>query len=92
MKRIYNLCFIMRALSANAQWTTNYDTNTTVSSARSDVSKSITTPDGKTYIVFWKVEAAPVYYQPYVQLIDKDGNKVFGEQGILLNDVAQSST
>ena len=51
-------------------------------------SKSITTPDGKTYIVFWKVEAAPVYYKPYVQLIDKDGNKVFSEQGILPNDVA----
>lgn len=92
MKRIYKLIFVLFAVSANAQWTTDYSTNTIVSPVRSDVSQSITTTDGKTYVVYWQLKPEPVYYQPYVQLIDKSGNKVFGEQGILLNATAQSSS
>ena len=84
--------FALFAIVANAQWTTDYETNTIVANATSDVSKSVTAPDGSTYVVYWQPKADPVFYQPYVQRIDKDGNQMFGENGILLNAAAQSST
>ncbi len=92
MKRIYYLFFILFTIIVNAQWTSDYSTNTLVSDAGSSVSQSVTTSDGKTYVVFFQPKPSPVYYQPYVQLIDKDGNRLFGNEGILLNATALSSS
>jgi hypothetical protein len=71
------------------QWTTDYDVNTEVATGLTSDIQSIGTKDGKTYIVFWDETSG---YKLRVQLLDADGNKVFGENGILANAIADNST
>ncbi len=78
--------------TVNAQWTTDYSQNTSVSTSESSVPQSSSTTDGKTFITYWKKLSAPDYYQLYVQLLDKNGNKLFGNDGMLVRtDTGMSS-
>lgn len=72
-----------------AQWTDDYGTNTLVSSTTTSDIISVGTNDGKTYVVYWD---EPAGYILRAQLIDAEGNQLFGEEGIIVNDVAEMST
>jgi hypothetical protein len=51
--------------------------------------KSIGTSDGKTYVVFW--ESSPSYTL-WLQVLDADGNKTLGPEGILISNTIPMST
>ncbi len=80
------------ASGAFSQWTTDTDLNTEVVpySDASDIDvKSIGTSDGKTYVVFW--ESSPSYTL-WLQVLDADGNKTLGPDGILISNNIPMST
>lgn len=77
--------------SVSAQWNPDIETNLEVSSLQVSSSYTATTSDGKTYVVFWE-ENPEFNYRGRVQLLDKDGQKLFGENGIVLNTKAEFST
>ncbi len=89
MKNFSQLLLILLSTFSLAQWTENYAVNTLVADATSSDIQSIGTHDGKTYVVFWDEGAG---YELRVQLLDEDGNQVFGSNGILANAVADNGT
>lgn len=74
-----------------AQWTTNYAQNTSVANIQAGVPYSNSTTDGKTFIAYWK-SGDPSGYQMYVQLLDQNGNKILGDNGIQLGTDINMST
>lgn len=71
------------------QWTNDYNVNTKVADAKSSDIQSVGTNDGKTFVVFWDEDNG---YDLRVQLLDKDGNQLFGPNGIQVNSVADNGT
>ncbi|WP_347219814.1 T9SS type A sorting domain-containing protein [Chryseobacterium sp.] len=68
-----------------AQWNTALDQNLLVTNAAGS-SFAETMNDGKTYIGFWKSVPAPVNFELWVQILDKNGNKELGPNGIKVTD------
>ncbi|HET8839529.1 MAG TPA: T9SS type A sorting domain-containing protein, partial [Flavobacteriaceae bacterium] len=60
--------------------------NTLVAQSRGEYLEAIGTSDGKTFVVFWANVGAPTNYELRVQLLDSDGTKLFGDNGMLLSD------
>ncbi len=93
MKSILLLpAFCLLCLSLSAQWTAETDSNTVVSTATTGDIQSIGTSDGKTWIAYWHEVPAPQYYEMRAQLLDQDGNRMFGEEGIVVNDTVPMSS
>lgn len=74
------------------QWTNQTDVNTLVADSETGDVQSIGTSDGKTYIAFWKNVPDPVNYEMRLQLLDAEGNRLFGPEGMLVNGVVPMST
>lgn len=75
-----------------SQWTSDTDVNTEVVPYSDGVDidmQSIGTSDGKTYVVFWK--SSP-NYQLWMQVLDADGNKTLGPDGMLISNTIPMST
>lgn len=89
MKKLTLLAGILYSCFATAQWTEDYNANTLVADAPTGDIQSIGTNDGKTYVIFWDESTG---YELRVQLLDADGNQIFGTNGILANDVADNGT
>lgn len=68
-----------------SQWTEDYNVNTPVADGPTDDIQSIGTYDGQTYVIFYDTSNG---YQLRVQLLDQDGNPMFGTNGMLANDTA----
>lgn len=85
---IYSLLFFTSTL-AWSQWTNDYNVNTLVSTNPTDDIQSIGTPDGRTYVILWDTSSG---YKLKVQLLNQDGTRAFGEEGMLANDIANNST
>ncbi|MEG0926460.1 T9SS type A sorting domain-containing protein [Chryseobacterium sp.] len=68
-----------------AQWNPAVDQNFLVTNPGGS-SFAETTSDGKTYIGFWKKVPAPVNFELWVQILDKDGNKQLGINGVKISD------
>ena len=75
-----------------AQWTNQTAVNTPVSSSRTGDAKSIGTSDGKTFVAYWKDVPAPAYFEMRLQLLDAQGNQLFGPDGMLVNNVVTMSS
>ncbi|HLV23744.1 MAG TPA: T9SS type A sorting domain-containing protein [Moheibacter sp.] len=71
------------------QWTDDYAQNTLVADAPTGDIQSIGTNDGKTYVIFWDESDG---YELRIQLLDADGNQLWGSNGILANDIADNGT
>lgn len=87
-----NLTFLLTVFITTmsfAQWTEDYDVNTLVADAPSGDIQSVGTNDGKTYVIFWDESDG---YELRVQLLDADGNQLFGSNGILANDIADNGS
>lgn len=81
-----SLCF-----TGKAQWNPVLDQNLLVSKPGGS-SFAATTSDGKTYIGYWKSVPAPVNFELWVQILDKQGNKQLGADGIKITDQIPMST
>ena len=92
MKKITLLLAIWVTAFCNAQWTTDTTVNTLVADSNSDDAKAMGTSDGSTYIVFWKVVAAPQNYELRVQYLDQSGNRTLGDDGALISNTIPMST
>lgn len=69
-----------------AQWNPDITVNTSVSGRLTNREKHVTTPSGKTFIAYGHFENGVDYL--YLQLLDLDGNKMFGNDGVLLDQVS----
>ena len=88
-KSILLFCSFFISICCLAQWTDDYGTNTLVSNTTTSDIISVGTQDGKTYVVYWD---EPAGYVLKAQLLDADGNQLFGENGLVVNTVADMST
>ena len=89
MKKFTLLSLIFLSNLLTAQWTDDYSVNTLVTNAEASDVHSLGTNDGKTYVVF--LEPTSEAYNLKVQLLDTEGNRLFGEQGMLVNNIASSN-
>ncbi len=94
MKKITFFFMLFSILSANAQWVTDTTVNTLVSadSSPSIDCESIGTSDGKTFVVYWKTAPSPANYELRVQLLDTNGDLLFGSNGMLISNTIPMST
>ncbi len=84
--------FSILTFSLSAQWTSDTALNTqAVDSDGGDI-KAIGASDGSTYVVFWKVVAAPTNYELRLQVLDDMGGQQLGNDGILISDAISMST
>ena len=86
MKRIFTALFFATSVIATAQWNSNITENLPVTSLRSSTSMTAGTSDGKTYVFFYEIGEASTLI-PRVQLLDKNGHKMFGDQGLVVNTI-----
>ncbi|MCT4327717.1 T9SS type A sorting domain-containing protein [Chryseobacterium indologenes] len=86
MKTIITSLLLLMYSASYAQWTNNYSVNTLVSNSITNIQSSVGTKDGKTYVVYWDETTGPNNYVLKVQLLDVNGNKMFGNDGMVLNN------
>lgn len=92
MKKLLILFIALSIFSVEkAQWNPVLDQNLLVAKGGGS-SFAATTSDGRTYVGYWKSVPAPVNYELWVQLLDKDGNKQFGAEGIKVSEQIPMST
>lgn len=92
MKKFVSLAVILlAAFNISAQWTNNTLVNTAVSDSNSGFFVSKSTSSGKTWVAFYKSVPNPVYFELRAQLLDKDGVKLLGPEGVLVSN-AENST
>lgn len=86
MKKLLTL-FIGLSISfmGKAQWNPIVNQNMLVNSA-SGASFAETMSNGQTYIGYWKSVPAPVNFELWVQILDQNGNKQLGANGIKVTD------
>jgi len=82
MKKITIFLCLLGTLGSKAQWTNNYAVNTSASTLAASAVSSQTTSDGKTFLAYYVAQPAPVNFKMYVQLLDQNGNKLFGPDGM----------
>ncbi|MBK5213525.1 MAG: T9SS type A sorting domain-containing protein [Flavobacteriaceae bacterium] len=92
MRIIFTLLSIFGVTLLHAQWITDTDVNTLVAQSGELDVQARGTSDGKTYVVFWKNVSAPVFIELRMQVMDADGNRAFGDDGMLVNDQVPMST
>ncbi|MBB6331890.1 hypothetical protein HNP24_002840 [Chryseobacterium sediminis] len=92
MKKLLTL-FVTLSLSfwGKGQWNPALDQNLMVSKPGGS-SFAATTSDGKTYIGYWKSVPAPVNFELRLQILDQQGNKQLGVDGIKITDQIPMST
>ena len=86
------ILFILANLSLQAQWTPLTDVNTEVATSNSDDMKVLGTVNGKTVSVFWKVVNAPINYELRMQVLNDQGVKQLGPDGVLVSNNMSMST
>lgn len=75
-----------------AQWTPLTDVNTEVATSNSEDMKVLGTVNGKTVSVFWKVVSAPTNYELRMQVLNNQGVKMLGPDGVLVSNTMSMST
>ena len=92
MKNKLFLIIILTSLTLHAQWTPLTDVNTEVATSNSDDMKVLGTVNGKTVSIFWKVVASPVNYELRMQVLNNQGVKQLGTDGVLVSNNMSMST
>ena len=92
MKYFLFLLSLSITLGFKAQWVTQTDVNTDVASSVTDDMKSIGTASGKTVVVFWKAVSAPTNYELRMQVLNNQGVKQLGPDGVLVSNTMSMST
>jgi hypothetical protein len=86
------LLFLLGTISLKAQWTPLTDVNTEVATSNTDDMKVLGTVNGKTVSVFWKVVGSPVNYELRMQVLNNQGVKQLGPDGVLVSNNMSMST
>ncbi|QAA82804.1 T9SS type A sorting domain-containing protein [Aequorivita sp. H23M31] len=86
MKTITSILILLSIFTATAQWTTDTDQNTLVAESGELDVLARGTSDGQTYVVYWKNVPAPTFIELRLQVMDADGNRKFGDDGMLVSD------
>ena len=86
------LLFLLATISLKAQWTPLTDVNTEVATSNTDDMKVLGTVNGKTVSVFWKVVGSPVNYELRMQVLNNQGVKQLGPDGVLVSNNMSMST
>ncbi len=90
MKKIlFILAMLSGALLSSAQWNDSSE-NTLIASATSDDIYLAATSDGGVYFTYGIYQDSNI--KKYLQLTDCDGNKLFGDDGLLIADETTTST
>ncbi len=92
MRTVLSLIVLFLVLNVSAQWNDDTSVNTLVVESEGDVISSVGASTGATFVVFWKVVAAPVNYELRMQILDTDGNRVLGDDGMLVSNEIPMST
>lgn len=74
---------------ASAQWNTNTSVNMLISGLPTADLQSVPTSDGKTWIAYYHENSGN--YDMRAQLIDADGYKLLGADGVLVSNLASGS-
>ncbi|MFC0429153.1 hypothetical protein [Chryseobacterium scophthalmum] len=91
-KLITLLCTGFMISAASAQWNPNTDQNLFIADSGNGASFSTITNDGRTFIGYWKQVAAPANYELWLQILDENGNKQLGANGIMLSNTIPMAT
>lgn len=93
MRKLLLLFFSLLSVAAvtQAQWTDNTQVNTEASGTATGDSKSLVTSSGKSWFAWFKNVPAPNYFEMRAQLLDKNGVKLLGPEGMLVNGAAHPS-
>ena len=86
---IFLVVAIICCFSLQAQWNTNTSINLEIAALPTADMHSITTSDGKTWIAFYHENAGN--YDMRAQLLDANGNKLLGPNGILVGNKPSGS-
>lgn len=87
MRKFYfSFVLLLTAFVASAQWTTDVTVNTEVAASNTGDTKTLATSDGKTWVAFFKSVPAPNNYEVRAQLLDRNGVKLLGPEGVLVNN------
>ena len=86
------LLFSVVSLSLFAQWTPLTDVNTEVATSNTEDMKVLGTVNGKTVSVFWKVVPGPINYELRMQVLNNQGIKQLGPDGVLVSNNMSMST
>lgn len=87
MKQIISTAILfLCSITFYGQWTTDTDVNTLVVDSDVTDMRAIGASDGKTVVVYWEPVGAPSFFELRAQLLDIDGNQIFGSEGILISD------
>jgi len=90
MALLANLFFFFIMPSAlKAQWNPNTSQNLMISNYSDDVQLAVPTNDGKTWISFYSLASG--VYSMRAQLLDANGYKLLGPDGILVSDYPSGS-
>ncbi len=92
MKTIFTITCCLSMFIASAQWTTDTAANSLVAESGELDVQARGTSDGQTYVIFWKKVGAPTNIELRMQVIDVDGNRKFGDDGMLVSDQIPMST
>ncbi|QIE60268.1 T9SS type A sorting domain-containing protein [Rasiella rasia] len=92
MKTIFTFLTLMVITIAQAQWSADTSVNTSVADSQTEVVQAKGTSTGETYVVFWKSVPEPTNYELRLQVLDVDGNKTLGPDGMLVSDQIPMST
>ncbi len=93
MKKLITLLCTGFMISASyAQWNPNTDQNLFIADSGNGSSFSTRTSDGRTYIGYWKQVAAPANFELWLQILDENGNKQLGVNGIMLSNTIPMNT
>ncbi len=94
MKRLYFFAtlFFFISVSGFAQWTSDPTLNTMIvdTTGEQDLPKSVSCPDGSTYISWFDSRGGS--YAVYMQRLNADGVKLWGSQGLLISNNTQSTS
>lgn len=94
MKRLFLFAILVFSLSTPifAQWTSDPTINTMIvdTSGEQDLPKSVSCPDGSTYISWFDSRGGS--YAVYMQRLNADGVKLWGSQGLLISNNPQSTS
>ena len=89
MKLLYISLFLLSSLFASAQWNADVAVNLEVASTEAGPMQTLSTSDGKTWIAFYETVSGG--YQMKAQLLDVNGNKLLGPNGVLVSNQPSGS-
>jgi hypothetical protein len=86
---VFSILVVVFLPKVNAQWNNNTYENLEISSLITADMESVPTTDGKTWIAFYHQNGGN--YDMRAQLIDADGNKLLGSDGVLVSNQTSGS-